>query len=133
MPVMVNIRSMPKRRRLEFATWLKCWLRWPNDIEPDTSTLAQLAFQVPGTVVLDCSAKMATREISSGTSEGKMQAEMQLARCFHRAVRERGFEYFRRGRVKIEFGSATEMRATVQGGESYTAIVRRENGVVQVY
>lgn len=62
-----------------------------------------------------------------------MSLELQLARCFSRSTRERGFDYFRRRRVKIEFGSATEARASVQGSDLYNTIVRREDGEVLVY
>ena len=62
-----------------------------------------------------------------------MQAELLLARCFNRIVRERGYDYFRRRHVKIKTGSETGLQATVQGSQLYTTIVRRQDGAVQVY
>jgi hypothetical protein len=62
-----------------------------------------------------------------------MQAGPQLAPCFERGVRERGFDYFRRRLVRITSGGAAELEAEVRGTEQYQVIVRRAGDAIESY
>lgn len=62
-----------------------------------------------------------------------MQAGPQLAPCFERAVRERGFDYFRRRLVRITSGGAAELEAEVRGTEDYQVILRRSGDAIESY
>ena len=50
----------------------------------------------------------------------------QLSGDFDSAVRQRGADYFRTGRVQIESGSASRVVATVRGSSRYTVKLERE-------
>lgn len=62
-----------------------------------------------------------------------MQAGPQLAPCFERGVRERGFDYFQRRLVRITSGGAAELEAEVRGTEQYQVIVRRAGDAIESY
>ncbi len=62
-----------------------------------------------------------------------MQAGPQLAHCFERIVRERGFTYFRQRTVRILAHSATELEAEVRGTEDYRVLLRRKGDEVACY
>lgn len=53
-----------------------------------------------------------------------MQVAPSLARYFAIAVRERGYQYYRQRRVRIEDGSASEVRAEVRGTEEYSVLLQ---------
>jgi hypothetical protein len=62
-----------------------------------------------------------------------MQVAPLLAQCFHREVRERGHEYFRRRLVRITSGGASELEAEVRGTENYQVILRRAGDAIESY
>jgi superfamily II DNA or RNA helicase len=53
-----------------------------------------------------------------------MHIAPNLVRYFAHATRERGYQYFRQGRVRIEDGSASAVRAAVRGSENYSVLLR---------
>ena len=62
-----------------------------------------------------------------------MEVGTQLARCFDREVRERGFAYFRQRQVRILSGDATAVEAEVRGTEDYQVILRRSGDDIESY
>jgi hypothetical protein len=68
-----------------------------------------------------------------GPGRIEMQAGPQLAPCFQREVRERGFDYFLRRLVRITSGGAAELEAEVRGTEQYQVILRRAGDAIESY
>ena len=61
-----------------------------------------------------------------------MSPTLSLAGDFDRAIRERGADYFRRGRVRIDSATASHLRATVRGSSRYRVGMTREGNKVRV-
>jgi superfamily II DNA or RNA helicase len=57
----------------------------------------------------------------------------QLAQMFPRHIRERGEEYWARGLVKVTFGDAREVEATVQGTRPYTVEIEKVGGRLSMH
>jgi len=62
-----------------------------------------------------------------------MQVAPSLAQYFSHRVRERGYEYFRQRRVRIEGGSASEVRADVRGSEDYSVLLQWTGEMLAVF
>src|SRR5690606_23346150 len=56
---------------------------------------------------------------------------LQLADEFERVIRQRGANYFQRGRVHIVSGSEWRVTATVSGTSRYAVDLRRENQTIR--
>jgi len=56
-----------------------------------------------------------------------------LARYFATAIRERGYQYFWQKRVRIEEGSASELRANVRGSEEYSVLLQWTGEMLAVF
>ena len=62
-----------------------------------------------------------------------MQVAPLLARYFHTTIRERGYQYFRQKRVRIGFGSASEVSAEVRGSEDYLLLMQWTGERLEVF
>jgi len=56
----------------------------------------------------------------------------QLSGDFDSAIRQRGADYFRKGRVRIDHASASRIVATVRGSSPYQVELKRESGKLDV-
>ncbi len=61
-----------------------------------------------------------------------MQLDSLLEDDFSASIRQRGYQYFLRGRVSIRVGSATELGAVVVGAETYSIMLKWTRGELAV-
>ncbi|ACV67585.1 SNF2-related protein [Desulfohalobium retbaense DSM 5692] len=66
-------------------------------------------------------------------AESKNVWQKQLSEYFRKHIRNRGNTYFREGRVRLRQATATSVKGTVDGGQSYTVHLIAEEDGFRVY